>query len=358
MNKKLIRWAIWTVASPFILFLLLGILIYLPPIQNALVDKATLFASEAMGMQIKVGRISLSFPLNLVVTEVEAIDKADTLLQLNRLQLNVEVLPLFKQRVEIDGISVQQAKINSANFIPGMQISGNVGQLFIRSRGVELGTEQATINKVLLKDSKINLCITDTVPKDTTKSSTLFWKLKLKQIEVDSVSFAMQMPTDSLSLDLYLGKAELNDGFIDLHEAAYSLKHFLIKDGEVRMDQGKSIAEVNTTPPPTFDPAHIHLKQIQIELDSLYYKERDMHALIRQFSMQEKSGLNLVSMAGKLTSNEKVIRVSGLKAEMPASYIEFDASLDWEVLDGGKDGWITARLMADIGKSDAVHFMT
>ena len=40
----------------------------LPPIQNFLVDKAAVYASEATGMNISVGRISLSFPLNLVVT--------------------------------------------------------------------------------------------------------------------------------------------------------------------------------------------------------------------------------------------------------------------------------------------------
>ena len=72
MKKKYVRWTLWTIASPFILFVILCILIYLPPIQNFLVDKAAVYASEATGMNISVGRISLSFPLNLVVTNVDA----------------------------------------------------------------------------------------------------------------------------------------------------------------------------------------------------------------------------------------------------------------------------------------------
>ena len=72
MKKKYVRWTLWTIASPFILFIILCILIYLPPIQNFLVDKAAVYASEATGMNISVGRISLSFPLNLVVTDVDA----------------------------------------------------------------------------------------------------------------------------------------------------------------------------------------------------------------------------------------------------------------------------------------------
>ena len=82
MKKKQLRWTLWTIASPFILFIILCILIYLPPIQNFLVDKAAVYASEATGMNISVGRISLSFPLNLVVTDVDAASPhKDTLLR-------------------------------------------------------------------------------------------------------------------------------------------------------------------------------------------------------------------------------------------------------------------------------------
>lgn len=64
-----------------------------------LVDKAAVYASEATGMNISVGRISLSFPLNLVVTNVDAASPHnDTLLSVRRLQVNVQLLPLLKSR--------------------------------------------------------------------------------------------------------------------------------------------------------------------------------------------------------------------------------------------------------------------
>lgn len=69
------------------------------PIQNFLVDKAASYASESTGMNIKVGRISLSFPLNLVVNDVEASSQHnDTLLSVKRLQVNVQLLPLLKNK--------------------------------------------------------------------------------------------------------------------------------------------------------------------------------------------------------------------------------------------------------------------
>ncbi|MGL4518168.1 MAG: translocation/assembly module TamB domain-containing protein [Phocaeicola sp.] len=357
MNRKYIRWIAWTVASPFLLFIVLGILIYLPPIQNVLVDKAAQSASSALGMEIKVGRIALSFPLNLVVTDVEAIDQKDTLLQLKRLLVDVELLPLLKKEVEIEGISIQEAQLNSGDFIPGMQVAGHIGELFIRSRGVKLDPQQATINQLLLKNSQINLCMTDSVPADTTQSDTLFWKLLLTKMEIENVGFTMQMPTDSLTVALHLQSAALNEGAIDLHQSAYSLQQLLIKEGEVKMDQGAlPLVELSTNNPP-FDAAHIGLTGINIAIESLYYKERDIRATIRQFALKEQSGLELVSLTGQLTSNGKVIDLSKLKAETHSSFLELDASLDWSVLAGDKEGWITARLMADIAKPDVMLFM-
>ena len=195
MKKKYIRWTIWTVASPFILFILLCILIYLPPIQNFLVDKAASYASESTGMNIKVGRISLSFPL--------------TLLSVKRLQVNVQLLPLLKKQVEVDGISLKGATVNSNDLINGMQLQGTLGELFISSHGVALDPETAIVNKVLLKDTALSLCLNDTTAADTSKTDTTYWKIILQNIDLQNVSFALQMPLDSLALSTSLAKASL-----------------------------------------------------------------------------------------------------------------------------------------------------
>lgn len=90
MKKKYIRWILWIAASPFILFIILCVLIYLPPIQNYLVDKTAEIASEKTKMNISVGHVSLSFPLDLVMTDVKATSAArDTLLEVDRLQVKV-----------------------------------------------------------------------------------------------------------------------------------------------------------------------------------------------------------------------------------------------------------------------------
>ena len=96
--KKYIKWGGIVLASPFILFILLCILIYIPPVQNFIVDKATAYASEATGMQIHIQRISLSFPLNLVVHETTVKNQKETLLDVEELTVRIQLLPLLKKQ--------------------------------------------------------------------------------------------------------------------------------------------------------------------------------------------------------------------------------------------------------------------
>lgn len=359
MKKKYVRWTLWAVASPFILFIILCILIYLPPIQNFLVDKAAVYASEATGMNITVGRISLSFPLNLVVNDVNAASQhKDTLLSVRRLQVNVQLLPLLKKQVEVDGISLQGASVNSNDLINGLQLRGTLGELFISSHGVALDPETAIINKVLLKDTDLSLCLNDTTAADTTQTDTTYWKIVLQDIDLQNVSFALQMPQDSLSLKTALKSAALRNGLIDLHKSAYTLQTFRIDDGQVDYDSGAPLTVLpSDSLPKGLDPSHIALTGIGVSLDSLHYEGRNMRAVISRFVMKERSGLEIVSTEGRFMSNDKVMRVPFLRLSTPDSYLELNASADWNVLDMKDEGLLSARLMADIGKPDVVRFM-
>ena len=64
--------------TPIILFIILMILLYVPPVQNLIRKQATAIASDATGMDISVERIDLRFPLNLLVRGVLMVQPADS----------------------------------------------------------------------------------------------------------------------------------------------------------------------------------------------------------------------------------------------------------------------------------------
>ena len=77
--KKAIKWVGLLILIPILLFLLLTVLLYLPPIQNWAVKKVAAYASEQTGMDISVGHVSLKFPLDLSVDDFKMIKDNDSI---------------------------------------------------------------------------------------------------------------------------------------------------------------------------------------------------------------------------------------------------------------------------------------
>lgn len=335
---------------PVVLVILISILLYIPPFQNFAVRLATKHASEATGMDIRVGQIRLSFPLNLTVRDVKVLAPPDTLLLLESFQVNIHPLPLLKKEVLVDAVDLRGVKINSGNLIDGMEIKGVLGKLYTKADRVDLGKETARLNKIDLSDTAITLFLNDTTTKEDTTSTAVNWKLMLDRIDLNRVSFAMQMPGDSLRLSTYIDKAELADGLVDLGLARYSATRFLLSGSSLSYDGSYS------DPTPGFDPSHIALSDVNITIDSLLYGGRDIGAQIKAFSANDRSGLTLSSLTGNIESDSATIQVPGLLLETPHSEIRLLATVPWSSFAESPSGTLRSLLTASVGKEDVFIF--
>lgn len=352
MKRKWIRRISWVLFTPVILFVILMILLYIPPVQNFLRREVTAFASEATGMQIQVERIDLRFPLNLLVRGVEVVQEPDTLLLMERLNVRVQAWPLLKGQVEIDDVSLSGVTVNSAHLIEGMQVTGVLGNFSFQSHGVDLSDEAVTVNQVKLSDTHVQLLMNDTteVEEDTTATSPVNWKFDLHQLKLKNVSFTMQMPADSLRMAAHIGEADIDGAKADLKEQAYALKKFLLSGTSLSYDTGGG------APAEGFDASHIGLRDVNIGLDSLWYRGRDMNAVIRQLTLNERSGLSVTSFSGRLFSNDSIISVPKLKLQTPHSMIDLSAHTYWKLVNMPTTGRLLVDLNAYVGKEDVLLF--
>lgn len=328
------------------------VLLYVPPVQNLIRREVTVYASKATGMQIQVERIDLRFPLNLLVRGVEVIQQPDTLLSLESLNVRVQAWPLLKGKVEVDEVTLSRVAFNSANLIDGMEIKGVLGRFFLQSHGVDLSNETAVINATELSDTHVQMLMNDTTttPKDTTASAPVNWKVDLHQLKLKNVSFSMQLPADSMRMAAHIGEATIDDAQADLKNQFYGLKQFLLSGTSASYDTGAA------KPVEGFDASHIAVRDVSIGLDSLLYKGRDMKAVIREFTMNERSGLSVTSLTGRAFSNDSIISVPGLKLQTPHSEIDLSAHTYWELVNIPTTGRLSANLNAYIGKEDVMLF--
>ena len=337
------RWWLWLIASPFLLFLLLVILLYLPPVQRFAVDKASEIVSESTGLDITVGRLDLRFPLDLLVRDVKAVEPTtrDTLLSLERLKVELRFWKLLKKEVEIEEISIRNATFDTRDFIDGVVVSGHLGELFLESHGVVFSPETARINEFSVKNTDVSLTLGSIESTDTVPSEPLYWKILLDEIDFENVGFALKMPQDSLFVRTMLPKTTLKNGVIDLKEASYYVKSFGIDNAELAYGPKEEL----------------FLQQIGLQLDSIYYCGKDIRANIEEFVLKERSGLELVSTEGRIVSDSVLIEIPKFTMKTTASSLDLQTKIGWDVLEMKKTGVLSAKINAEIGKGDVAKIL-
>lgn len=359
MKNKWLKRVAWILLTPIVLFGLLILLLYVPPVQSFLRRQVMAAASEVTGMHITVDRIDLRFPLNLLVRGVlvtqpvhaVGVQCQDTLLNLQSLNVRVQAWPLLHGQIEIDEVRLNQVAVNSLQLVDGMQIKGHLGSFFFESHGVDLSAEDAILNQVSLEDTHLQVMLADTTTQEPdTTTTALNWKIALHRLRLKNVSVDLSMPIDSMNLAAHVGQLRLDDVAVDLKNQFYGWKKFLLSESSLRYDVGSAL------PASGFDASHIALRDIRLELDSVLTYGRHLHAQLRECSMNERSGLSITSFTGELKADTSLIQVPSLKLTTPHSEVKFTGQTYWELVDIPTTGRLSARFLAQIGKQDVLLF--
>lgn len=103
----------WIVFSVLVLLILLIVLVQIPAIQNAIKDKAISFVEEKIGTPVKLDKIALSFPKEIVVKGlyIESQEK-DTLIYVNHLGVDISLLGLLTSKVNVSSVDLDGLKAN------------------------------------------------------------------------------------------------------------------------------------------------------------------------------------------------------------------------------------------------------
>ena len=231
--KKALWWIIGILLSPVLLFAILVFLLYLPPVQNWAVDKVAEIASEKTGMQISVGHVQLKFPLDLALDDFKMIHEQDTIADVSRLVVDVQLRPLFDKRVVINQLEVNDTKLNTNGFVDAVCVKGDVERLFLTSKGVDLDKQTVEVNGARLEGARLDILMRDSVPEDTTTTETL-WVIHADSISVVRSALAFHMPADTIDVNARFGSLTAREVLADLGTPAYSVGSIDWTDGALR----------------------------------------------------------------------------------------------------------------------------
>ena len=356
--KKTLKWIGIAVLTPILLFVILTALLYLPPIQNWAVKKVAAIASEKTGMEITVEHVSLDFPLDLSLEGFRALHPndslphvTDTIADVKELVVDVRLLPLLKKRVVINELSLNQAKINTNGFISDLRIKGELSELWLSSKGIDLDKETIEVNRARLADATLDIALSDTAAADTSQSETK-WKIFADSLTIAKTGVTIHLPGDTLNIKGYFGHTVARGADIDLYQSIYRVASFDWHDGILQYD--------NRFEPDAkgLDYNHLALTNIRLGLDSLSYTPSGTSLYIRRTALKEKSGLEIKDLNGGLrfdsTFNHMTIPALSLKT--PDSDIYTEVDMDFNAFETIQPGNIRLRLNAQLGKQDLMCF--
>ena len=357
--KKVFKWIGIAVLTPILLFIILAVLLYLPPVQNWAVKKVTAIASEKTGMDITVGHVNLEWPLDLGIDDFRVIKANDSLPQIKdtiadirKLVVDVQLLPLLNKRVVIDELSINHAKLNTNGFISDLRIKGELEELWLASKGIDLDEELVEVNGARLKDACLDIALSDTAAVDTTQSETK-WKINADSLSIYRSALTLHLLGDTLNVGGYLGQVVAREAYIDLGTSTYQVASFDWHDGQMSYDN-RWEPEIQG-----FDYNHIAVESIRLGLDSISYSPTGLSLYVRQTAAKEKCGLEITDLKGglKLDSTMNHIEIPAMVLKTLDSDVAAEVDMDFNAFDELDPGKMRLRLNAQLGKQDLMRFI-
>ena len=348
--KKAFWWILGILLSPVLLFLILTVLLYLPPVQNWAVDKVAAIASEKTGMDISVGYVRLSFPLDLSIDNFKMIHQPDTIADVEQMTVDVQLLPLFQKQVVINQLEVNNTRLNTNGFVEAATVKGRFKRLFVSSRGIDLDRETVEVNGARLEEAVLDVQLNDSVPEDTTTTVNL-WKINVDSVVVSRSDLMLHMPGDTMSVKAHIGTLTARDALIDLGSETYTVGSVDWLNGAVAYDQNYEPRIEG------LDFNHIDLTHLNIGIDSIYYHDPTLRLNMRHLALKEKSGLQVTDLSGPIAMENGSIRLPKFHLKTPESDILVDMDMPLSLMDAVDPGKLRLRVNAQLGRQDLLHFM-
>ncbi len=345
--KRAFRWLSVVAIAPVVLFLLLAVAVYLPPVQQMVKDKVTARLSRDMGMEIGMERVRMAFPLDLSVEQFKAVEGGDTLAAADALRLKVKLMPLLCGRVDIAGFELWRMQMDSKSHLSDLRVRGRVGMAGLEVPAVaDLKNKLVDVNRIVLDKCNVQVLLSDTAKKDTSAGKPSEWRIKLNSADLKHTRFYLQMPDDSMRIGGFFAGAAVKRGYFDIGKNIYKAHSVQLEDSEISYDiphasKGKG-----------FDANHISVTGLQLRLDTLNYRQGRITAGISRFAFQERCGLQLENLQARLALDTTCMNLPQFRLRTLHSRLEATVNLAWKALKPSRGGRMEVDMKGHIGRSD------
>ncbi len=244
----------WLIMVPIILLVLVAILIYVPPIQDLIRNKAVTFLRERTDTYVALEHFNLRFPIGLTLEGFHINDRnGDTLVYAGALKANLSPSSLWRQRIVVSGLKLEGGRANIQQ------------------------DQDSTFNFQFLADA---FATPDTVaqeqPVDTVSSDA--WSLIIEGLTLEDLRVKLDLEPSETRLDLVVGEFEVEFDDFSLDPEQVYLAEIVLKDTRVHlwMASGTDPPDPDTYPELENPMAGHDIRLQQLRVHNLDLKMKDV----------------------------------------------------------------------------------
>lgn len=387
---KVLMWLI-------IVVLMIPVLLYLPPIQNAAVEITEKIVGEKTGMKIGIGKFRLNFPLDVSLQDVYVVEASgDTMVRAREALVDVKLLPLLKLDIDLNRLTLNDGYYRMLSPDSSMLLTVRAGNLIVDDKSsVDLKTMHIALNDTKLRDGQLTLFMDvwkkKPTPADSAASTSTPIVIEARNLQLENFRFGMSMLPTIDTMDVAVKQIDIRDARVDLGEN-------LVKWGLAAINEGSFTyltptpdyvkthpappSEPSTGPPmriigdsiavnslsalyavkdakplPGFDASYLQFSGVTIGMKDFYNESSTVRLPLTQLAATERCGLKVVSGRGTVGIDSIGLKIKDLTVSTPFTRVNATADVPFAMMALDQSAPMSVRADGRIGLPDVDAFM-
>lgn len=347
--RRLLATLAWMVGGFIVLLLLLTALLYIPSVQDWVVQRSRTTLEQSTGYQIEIGQIRVGFPLKLRIREVHATDpeSGKAIASVGLLTADVSLLPLLKGgNLPISGVTLEQALFDYALSGDSVQIYATIDRLRLNQMSLDLSATSMQLGQLDLRgvESQITL-LTDTIPKEEEEEkepSQMVIELARAYLQ-DIHSTILILPSDTRI------EATIQKGALKHAEVNLAQEYYQVQEAKLETELASIGAELDFLPMPW---------RVTINSKGLRYGgTEDVRADLRLFDFRAGNEWSAVGHKLYVQKDSTNMMVEDIDLELQGSQIRGFAHLPFNGWIPDSVGYVTVDLRGKLSPEDITPFL-
>lgn len=342
-----LRWLMWVSVGVVALILLLSVLLYVPAVQNWVVQTATRELKSSIGYDVEIGRIRIGFPLKLNIRNVKASDgeTGEMVGKFDYLSAQVSLLPMIRGGViPVSGIELKGVELNYSTPNDSLSLVGHLQEVEANFLNFDTNSSQLQVDFFRAENADVYItALSDTTQQQPpSEPSSLVVLINKAQVKNLAAKVAIRP-------DTFLINAKINEADIIGTEVNLLHQYYQAKEAKIDAWLGAVGADLDFMPMPWI--AKVDGKGFR------YGGAHDISGDIRQIYFEVGDGWRVEEAQLKAKKDSIGIVVEGLNLQLPDSRIQGRAIIPFDEWTPAKVGNVDIDFRGKVNPKEVIRFV-